>query len=187
VSNPLKITILFADMGILTVLDNTLSPIGDVNLHQLNISDPLVACTADDSGFWVYDASTGFFTMIGWNGQKIRQSVNVGRMFSAPFYPKDMVMFSGHILALSESGEVIVLDNAGNIVRVFPEDDGITSVGASGICYLGNQMIWILNPLTAIQSALTFSSENVKNFSLHFPYILVEYEKKISLYLLTAQ
>jgi outer membrane protein assembly factor BamB len=187
VSNPLKITVLFADLGMLTVLDHTLSPIGDLNLHQLNISDPLVVCTADDNGFWVYDASTGFFSMIGWNGQLIRQSVNAGRLFSTPFYPKDMVMYSGHILALAESGEVIMLDNAGNIAGVFPEDQGITSVGASGVCYLGSKMIWILNPLTTMQSSLSFSSENVKNFSLHFPYILVEYEKKISLYLLTAQ
>ncbi len=190
VSNPLKITVLFGDIGILTLLDNTLSPIGEVNLHQINISDPLAVCTADDSGFWVYDASTGVFSMIGWNGQIIRQSVNAGRLFSTPFYPRDMVMYSGHILALAENGEVIVLDNTGNILRIIPdEDQRLVSIGASGICYMGKYFTWVLNPLSMDEIAMSFpsESENVKNFSLHFPHILVEFEKKISLYLLTAQ
>lgn len=190
VSNPLKITVLFSDKGILTVLDNTLSPIGEVNLRLLNISDPLVACIADDNGFWVYDTSTGVFSMIGWNGQIIRQSLNAGRLFSTPFYPKDMVLYSGHILALAESGEVVMLNNAGSILKIIPDEDKrLVSVGPSGICYMGQYYTWVLNPLTMNEHALTFpsESENVKNFSLHFPYILVEFEKKISLYLLTAQ
>jgi hypothetical protein len=45
----------------------------------------------------------------------------------------------------------------------------------------------VLNPLTLSESIIPFHEGGIKYFSLNFPYLLVQFEKKISLYLLTSQ
>ena len=82
ISNPMKILVLYADKGIVEVLDNTLSPVGgSFNLHSMNISDPIAVCTSDDNGFWVYDAASGCFFQVSNGGVKMKQTADVRRQF----------------------------------------------------------------------------------------------------------
>lgn len=188
VSSPLKISVLFAAKGLLVILDNTLTPVGaPISLRNMGIDDPVAACSADENGCWVYDAATGFFTLISWNGQKLQNSVDVRRIFPAAFFPDDMVMFSGNILAFSRTAGAIVLDNAANIQSVIDPPGNILSVGPNGLYLYENSKIVILNPLALSESFIPFHEDGIKYFSLNFPYLLVQFEKKISLYLLTSQ
>ncbi len=188
ISNPLKISVLFASAGMLVILDNTLSPIGaPIALHRIGIDDPVAACPADENGCWVYDAASGFFSLIGWNGQILQRSVDVRRNFTGTFFPTDMVMFSGNILAFSSSAGAIAIDNAGNIIGIYNTNGKVRAIGPQGICFFENNKIAILNPLNMSESFVPLEIEGMKNFSLNFPYLLVQFEKKISLYLLTSQ
>lgn len=187
VSNPLKITVLYADRGTLIVLDNTLSPVGSpIDLHQSGFDDPLIACPSDENGVWIYDASSGMFTLMNWNGIRIRQSVDVRRLFSKTFLPEDMTLISGHIIAFAPKSGVIVFDNAGNVVKTFDPSPEMKGIGQNGIYFSDGRNIQILDPLTLAESSLQFPKDEISNFTLNFPYLLVRSERKISLFLLTA-
>ncbi len=187
-SNPLKITALYADQGKLIVLDNTLSPVGAViDLHAAGISDPIAACAADDNGFWVYDAGQGKFVMMSWSGIKMQESTDVRRLFSKAFFPTEMTMISGNLLALSHNVGVVLTDNAGNIVKTLMTSGWVVSVGENGIYSASETGIVVQDVFNLSESVITTDMKGVLKFSMHFPYILMQYEKKISLYLLTAQ
>jgi len=187
-SNPLKITVLYAESGMLVVLDNTLSPIGNViHLSELDIYDPVVCCAADDNGFRLYDAASGRFGFFQWNGNMIRQSVDIRSQFQNSFIPDDMVQSGKYTIALSQSEGMVVLDQSENIRNIIPPEKGIMSVGPDGFSVAAEDRISIFHPETAEESFISFQNKGIQKFYLHFPYLLVQHETKISLYLLSTQ
>jgi hypothetical protein len=188
ISNPMKILVLYADRGVIEVLDNTLSPVGNTfNLHSLSISDPIAACTSDNNGFWVYDAATGCFVQFNMNGSKINQSSDVRRLFDTAFFPDDMVMWSGYVLATSSSAGSLIIDQTGTIFRVLAPLKKIQHAGTNGLSYYQENTIFVIDPVSQTESKLSAEFEGLKSYSLNFPYLIIEFEKKISLYLLSAE
>jgi len=188
ISNPMKILVLYADKGMIEVLDNTLSPVGNTfNLHALNISDPIAACISDNNGFWVYDAATGCFVQFNMNGSKINQSTDVRRLFDKAFFPDDMAIWSGYILATSSSAGSLIIDQTGTVFRVIPPLKKIQHAGTNGLSYYHENNIFVVDPVSQTESKLSAEFEGLKSFSLNFPYLIIEFEKKISLYLLSAE
>ncbi len=183
--NPLKITVLFADYGSLVVLDNTLFPVGaQINLHQLGIHDPVAVCPADDNGFWIFDNSPGLFTLFTWSGQKIQRTVDVRRIFKSGFFPVHISISEGYIISYSENNDLIVMDNAGNIVKTHSAPEGIISVGVNGYSIYNNSKIKIIDLINLSESFFIVNDINIENYFLHFPYLLVQEKKKICLFLL---
>lgn len=188
ISNPLKITVLFADTRMLAVLDNTLSPVGNmVHLSRSDILDPVVACASGDNGFIVYDAANGMFSMISWTGNVIFRSSDVRRLSDKIFLPIDMQTSGKYVLALSDDAGVIVLDQTGAVHSIFPLEKGISSIGANGISVAADDYIILSDFETGNQMYLKFNTEGIQKYYVNLPYILVQHKKKISLYLLSTQ
>jgi hypothetical protein len=188
ISNPFKITVLYADPGIIILLDNTLSPVGsEIHLHQMGFDDPIIACPSEESGFWIYDASSGMFSFLNWNGLKMQQSVDVRRLYQQSFFPEEIALYSGFILVYTSGTGVLMLDNAGNVIKTFDDAPEMKAIGPNGIYFIENDKITVFDPVLMIESSIPFQTEEFQSFALNFPYLLVQSERKISLFLLTTQ
>lgn len=185
VNNPMKIVVLFSDARQIVVLDNTLSPIGNiVALNELGIEDPVVACYGNDSGFWVYDRASGTFVFFNWLGYRISESTDVRYNFSGLFEPEDLTVLDDALCARDDS-LIAVLDLAGNFQGTLFLPQKIFSCGQTGLFVLESDGIYSVLPVSSEEISIDLSIEQPTKFYFHFPYILTQYEKKITLFLLS--
>lgn len=185
ITNPFKIIVLYADALKLVILDNKLSPIGsDIDLNLLDINDPIVACSSDDNGFWIYDASSGKFYLFSWTNQKKTESVDIRVIFDKIFNPSDMIKVSNYTLINVPKIGVTFIDIMGNYLKTinFNQDVSITP---NGIIQINQNNLIIYDYQKNTESSVKLDTTDIKNVYMNFPYILIEYKNKIILYLLT--
>lgn len=119
VSNPLRITVFYDDFNRVSILDNTLSVIKEVDLSQQFLD--ITACgSTNDGRLWIYDAVQLRLVKIADNGSIVLQSDQVS----------DYGMAGMHIAKIIESGNYVVLcdynkgfwffDNFGQYIYHFP-------------------------------------------------------------------
>jgi hypothetical protein len=188
VSNPLKIIVLWSDPGIVSVLDNTLSPVGNsVSLFQLGVAEPILACTSEGDGLWVYDASSGTLNLFSPGGSLLLQSLDLRKLNQGNFVPDGMCLWSNHILLYSDAGNVMLLDNAATVVTHSKLGGGIVSGGDNGFSVLKETGIQLHDLFNRRDVRVETPTAGIKKYYVNLPYFLVRYETKISLYLLSAQ
>ncbi len=188
VSNPLKIIVLWSEPGIVAVLDNTLSPIGNpLDLLQFGYAEPLLVCASEGDGLWVYEGSTGTLNLISSSGSLMLQSLDLRKLSRNVFVPSEMCLWSNHILLYSETGEVMVLDNAASVVTHSILGGKVVSGGEYGFSVLKETGVQVFDLIQLRDLRVGAPFEGVKRYSMNLPYFLAMYETKISLYLLSAQ
>ncbi len=77
-SNPLKILLFYKDFRQIVFLSSNMTIAGDpILLDDLNIGQPILACTSYDNNFWIYDQQNMNLTRFDVNLQITAQSSNI--------------------------------------------------------------------------------------------------------------
>lgn len=81
VSNPMKITVFYANVSKVLFLDNTLNPtFTATDLYALQLETATLVCSSYDNGFWVFDAPTFSLTRINGFGEVDRTVKNINQL-----------------------------------------------------------------------------------------------------------
>jgi WD40 repeat protein len=188
ISNPMKITVLYGHIGIITVLDNTLSPIGnDIHVFNLEIYEPTLSCAGSDGGFWVYDIASGKCLSFNWNGQQLFETTNLHFHFLSHFSPNQITMLHNQVVLFAENEKIVTIDNAGNIQETLETQNQTWSAGVCGLHYIQNNMVYQHQTNQISHAGILFDELLPKRFYFCFPYLLAQYEQKISLFLLKSR
>lgn len=111
-----RILVFHRETGRIRLLDNALSPIGEVHdLKKWGLIDPQLVCLSGESGIWVYDAGKNQILRMGFDGKELSASP----LLSSFSDLKDPVRLRerGQVLMLVfENGKAMLLDQFGTPV-----------------------------------------------------------------------
>ena len=188
VSNPLKIIVLWSELGVVEVLDNTLSVVGNpINLIQMGVDEPTLACASEGDGLWVYDASSGTLNLFNPGGSLLLQSLDLRKLNKGNFLPDGMCLWSNHILLYTDAGNVMLLDNAASVVTHSQLRGGVVAGGDNGFSILKTTGMQLYDLVNMRDVRVETPTTGIKKYYLNSPYFLAQFESKIILYLLSAQ
>lgn len=119
-TNPLKLVLHFPTTGNVTFLDNTLSPIGELELRKLNYFEGTSVCMSSDDKLWLYNPVTHRLEKIDFNGSVIREGSDL--LQHAGFAP-DVIFMREHeqkIYLCDSTRGIILTDAYGNYEMTLP-------------------------------------------------------------------
>jgi len=121
VSNPLQILLFDKDFHQIIFLDNMLSPISDaIILDDLEIGQPILACTSYDNGFWVYNHQDFQLIRFDKNRKISNQSGNIYQYSGVPLNP-NFIMESGNLVFLNNPDTgIFVFDKYAAFSKIIP-------------------------------------------------------------------
>ena len=111
--NPMKILLFYPDFARLIILDSKLSQQSSINLRELKINQPLVACNSKESGYWVYDREDDQLKKIDPNLKIVQQSGNLTQIIGYKIFPVRMVEENGFIYINNPATGILVFDRFG--------------------------------------------------------------------------
>lgn len=108
-SNPLRLLLLFPDFSKVITLDNTLSPIGELNLSRMGIDRMSAITLAHDNNIWVYDR-------MNFRLKKVRNNLTV-KSQSEPF----TVLFEENVVPnyMLQKNNILYLNDPEHGIYVF--------------------------------------------------------------------
>ncbi len=143
-SNPFKVLVFHKDFLQLVFLDNKLTARTHINIIDLGISQPTLACTANNDQFWIYDSQTFRLTKFNNLLEKTLESVRLNSLLEKDFRPTAMIEQNEQLYVLEEGIGLLVFDKYASYLKTIPlkkaisfviEDTGIRSVSMGEITY----------------------------------------------------
>lgn len=120
-SDPMKILVHFGEFGVITLLDNTLSPISaSVSLSELGYIPPLNVCSASEGGFWIFDKSEAQLHQYSSNLKTIIKSPEIRFNNYLLPEPSFMLEHNNNIYISDTAKGVIITDKYGTVIRTLP-------------------------------------------------------------------
>lgn len=119
-TNPLKLVLHFPATGNVTFLDNTLSPIGSLDLQPLGYYEGTSVCIASDDKLWVYNPATHRLEKLDLNGTPLREGADL--LQHAGFAPDVIFMREREqkVYLCDSTRGIIVADAYGNYETTLP-------------------------------------------------------------------
>lgn len=109
VSDPMKIIVFHKDLGIINILDNSLSESGaQIKLFELGLDKASLACTSHRNGVYIYDPFTARLSHIDFDNNITTQSQNINLNFDNEFNP-DFIAERKNIVFLSDSSKGMMI------------------------------------------------------------------------------
>lgn len=108
-TDPLKVLIYNKDFGVAKTLDVKLSLQSSINLHELNLQQPLLMCTSRHNGYWIFDKQTNQLKKIDSSLQPVYESSDISQLATAEINP----------VFLIESDRWLWLNNAPHGILLF--------------------------------------------------------------------
>ena len=121
VSNPLQILIFYRDFRQVMFLDNMLSSKSNaIMLDNINIQQPLLACSSYENGFWIYDEQDFQLIRFDKNLQKSNQSGNISQLTGIEIKPNFLTETGGKIYLNDPNNGIFVFDKYGTYAKTLP-------------------------------------------------------------------
>src|SRR5205823_4484214 len=108
-SNPMKLVLFYPDFAQINTLDTKLALQSTVNLRNIGIAQPTLACNSDHLGYWVYDMQDFQLKKVDLNLQIQFQSGNISQTIGSDVLPNFLI----------ESGEYVYLNNPSTGILIF--------------------------------------------------------------------
>lgn len=129
VSNPMRILAYQKDFGRITILDNTLAIMKDINLTDLGYTDVAAIAKSNDDNIWIYNSNTYRLLKINELGQTIIQSNSLLDLGYKDLNVLKIIEKDNYVYLLDSALGILIFDNLGQYIKTFPRK-GITSFSA---------------------------------------------------------
>jgi len=145
-SNPLKILLFYRDFAKLQLLNNKLSIESTIELRNVGIQQPLVACQSYLDGYWIFDQQDFSLKKIDLNLRIVYQSSNMNQTLGYSLQPESITEANDFIYMNNPATGILVFDKFGSYYKTIPVM-GITSfqVIEKNLLYLKDNMLMKFN------------------------------------------
>ena len=119
-SNPLKIVLFYPDFAQIVTLNSKLGEQSVINLRNIGLNQPLVACSSENGGFWIYDRDDDQLKKIDLNLQIAFQSGNLTQAFGQTIQPNFICESGGYVYLNNPETGIKVFDQFGTFYKEIP-------------------------------------------------------------------
>lgn len=148
-SNAMKVLLFYPDMARLVILGTQFAPQSTVELRNIGITQPTVACNSMNGGYWIYDLQDFQLKKIDLNLQPVFFSGNLMQLTGRRVAPNFMAEYDNRIYLNDPDSGILVFDQFGSYIKTIPV------TGLKGYQIIGNELLCIQhNRLTAINLRL---------------------------------
>ncbi len=160
--DPLRLLLFYKPFGIILYLDNKLAEQSKTELNDLNIYDPLLVCSSEIQGLWVYDNATSRLYRFNSQLQSINSSNDLRHDVSQNINP-DLMSESDYWLVMRDKENLMVFDKMGNYYKSIRLNNAL---GGQLIhddwLYCSNEKLFRLNLRSGVTTEVTlpFSTLN---------------------------
>ncbi len=176
-SNPLKILLFYRDFAQLHVLNNKLSKESMIDLRNLGILQPIVACQSMLDGYWIFDQQDFSLKKIDLNLRLTYQGTNLNQTLGVSIEPQGIVEASDFVYMNNPATGILVFDKYGSYYKTIP----ITGINSFQI--IEKNLLYVVNNKLS-QFNLSTLADNEVIIPKHDPLLCARYEQR-ELFLLT--
>lgn len=120
-TDPLKILLFYHDFRQIIFLDNTLSLNGNViDLDNLELLQPLLACSSYENGFWVYEQQDFQLIRFDKNLQRSNSSGNIAQLTGIDIKPNYLIEVNNMLYLNNPETGILVFDKYGTYSKTLP-------------------------------------------------------------------
>lgn len=120
VSNPLKILLYYPDFNRVTILDQTLTPTGEIDLLKRGYHQVSAFCNAQDNMYWLYDAAENRVVKIDESLQVVNKSEDITTLLGITFIPQQIIARDNLLLLADSTYGILLCDVFGNYIKTIP-------------------------------------------------------------------
>ena len=114
--DPLRVLLFYKPFGIVLLLDNNLAEQSKIELRNLDIHDPLLVCSSEIQGIWVYDNATTRLYKFNDQLQAVSLSNDLRQDVMNNINPV-LMMESDYWLVIQDVSRLLVFDKMGNYFK----------------------------------------------------------------------
>jgi hypothetical protein len=129
VRDPLRILIFYKPFAIIRLLDNNLAEQSLIDLRKLDLADPLLVCTSEIQGTWVYDNATSRLYKFDSAWRPVSLSNDLRQDIMRSIYPVHIAE-SDYWLIMLDKSSLLVFDKMGSYfkpIMIDPDNKGLLS------------------------------------------------------------
>jgi len=119
-SNPLKILLFYRDFARLQLLNKQLAVASTVELRDIDIMQPIVACQSSLDGYWIYDQHDFSLKKIDVNLRILFKSNDMNQTLGYPLEPVSMIEANDYVYMNNPSTGILVFDKYGTYYKTIP-------------------------------------------------------------------
>lgn len=119
-TNPMKVLLFYPDMAQLVILGTQFAPQSTLELRNIGINQPTVACNSNNEGYWVYDLQDFQLKKINRNLDIVFQSGNLVQLIGKQILPNFMTESDQKVYLNDPQQGVLVFDQFGSYLRTLP-------------------------------------------------------------------
>ena len=119
VSNPLKLLLFYPDFARVVVLDNKLSPKGQINFRDVDIFQPGLVCNSYNDAIWVFDQQELKLKRLDASLRKVNESSSLGQVAES-IAPNFMLEVNNWLYVNNPSTGIMVFDVYGTYYKTLP-------------------------------------------------------------------
>lgn len=118
--NPLKVLLFYPDMARITLLGTQFAPQSTIELRNIGIQQPTLACNSQNTGYWVYDLQDFQLKKIDLNLQLQFQSGNLLQTTGKRIVPNFMLEYNNRVYINDPVNGILVFDQFGSYFKTIP-------------------------------------------------------------------
>jgi len=119
-SNPLKILLFYRDFARLQLLNKQLAVTSTVELRDIDIMQPLVACQSSLDGYWIFDQRDFSLKKIDVNLKILFQSNDMNQTLGYTLDPVSMIESSDYVYMNNPTTGILMFDKYGTYYKTIP-------------------------------------------------------------------
>jgi len=119
-SDPLKPMLFYPDFARMIVLDSKLAMQSSINLRDISIFQPVVVCTSEEDGYWIYDREDDQLKKISQNLQVVRESGSLLQAIGFQVNPNFMLEKNGYLYLNDPEEGILLFDRYGTYYKTLP-------------------------------------------------------------------
>lgn len=154
--NAMKVMLFYPDMARLVILGTQFAPQSTIELRNIGITQPTVACNSMNGGYWIYDLQDFQVKKIDLNLQPVFFSGNLMQLTGRRVVPNFISEYDNRLYLNDPDSGILVFDQFGTYVKTIPV------TGLKDFQIIGNELLFVKNNrLNAIQLRLSEERETL--------------------------
>lgn len=116
-SDPLKLVLFYPDFALIQLLNNQLAIQSEIQLRNINITQPLAVCASTENSFWVFDGSDFQLKKIDDNLKVINTSGELIQLLGFAPQPLQLQEKNGSVYLLMKDKGIAIFDRYGSYIQ----------------------------------------------------------------------
>ena len=119
-SNPMKVLLFYPDMARIITLGTQFAPQSTIELRNLGILQPSLACNSINEGFWIYDQQDFQLKKLSLDLQVTFQSGNLLQVTGKRIAPKMLAEYNQQVFLNDPENGIMIFDQFGGYIKTLP-------------------------------------------------------------------